>query len=431
MGCQSASPSYFASPGPGCASAPFPLTPVFQAGYAVESQAFAGQRSVSFASYVDRSPCMSQSLADTSPMVAGPLRRRATTDFGNDYGLLSVNMAEMVSPVAASPRMGPARTRAQTDYEVPQTNPHERGFKRSQTMGFATAPLTKSLAAPPGAPSTGPLFRGSRKHQTMGASPGSSPTNCAATEASSASFSGSLPTFRGQPYTPGPRSVLVIAPGGGTRMNAPAYQALRQAGWDITVAEGPEYDRSPAYPDFLYPPGWEHGTPDLSMNGGKNLATLADNVIMPMIEQLIAAGRGPAAIICGSRGGHVPMPRLWACGWRGPTLCVNGGCMKQEIPDSPVRLILITGGQDYFETKDPRWTEANLRKCGTHGHPVLVYHDHKEGHMPGSMGDVFGPLLEIAIDEENFLSTAAAAAAGPCMLPHPRAQRHGVHLKAL
>lgn len=276
-----------------------------------------------------------------------------------------------------------------------------------------------------------PVVRARARAQTMGG-PMPDPFGLSpAAQPSDATYSGSLPTFCGKPYQPGPRSVLVIGPGGGTRMNAPAYQVLEQSGWDISVAMAPEYDRSPAYPDFLYPPGWENGTPDLSMNGGKNLATLADNVILPMIEQLIAQGRGPAAIICGSRGGHVSLPRLWASrGWLGPTLCINGGCIKFQVPGAPCRLILITGGQDYFETKDPRATAQMLKKEDP-SHPVLVYHDHKEGHMPGSMGDVFGPLLEIAINEESFLSTAQAAAQGQHFLPQPQARRHNVPLRAL
>jgi hypothetical protein len=214
-------------------------------------------------------------------------------------------------------------------------------------------------------------------------------------------------------------------------MNAQAYQVLQQSGWDLTFAEAQDHDRSPAYPDFLYPPGWENGTPDLTMNGGRNLSTMADNVIAPMIEQLIAAGRGPAAIICGSRGGQVSLPRLWSTGlWVGPVLCINGGCTKFRIPKSPCRLILITGGQDFFETKDPRVTAQQLQKEDP-SQPVLLYHDHKEGHMPGSMGDVFGPLLEIAINEDAFTSTAQAAAQGQFFLPQPQARRHNVPIRAL
>merc|ERR1712159_567581 len=107
---------------------------------------------------------------------------------------------------------------------------------------------------------------------------------------------------------------------------------------------------------------------------GRNLATLADNVIMPQLEELIAAGRGPAIVIAGSRGGQVTLPRLWNIGWRGPTLCINGGCVKATvIPGAPVRLVLFTGGQDYFETNDTQTTASLLRKEDVR-QPILLYH---------------------------------------------------------
>jgi len=233
--------------------------------------------------------------------------------------------------------------------------------------------------------------------------------------------------LKGQPYKPAPRSVIVVGPGGGTRMNQPAYDGLRAAGWDLTIIHAPEYDRSPNHPDFLYPPGWETGKPDMSFNGGQNLASLADKVVIPQIEQLIQAGRGPAAIIFGSRGGQVTLPRVWALGWRGPVVCINGGCVKPaQIPGAPVRLILITGGGDFFETKDPGATKSLLKKEDAR-QPILLYHEPKDGHMPATFGDVVGPLLEIAVSQEAFSSMAA----NPCVLSQPQMQRHNVCLQVL
>jgi len=238
-------------------------------------------------------------------------------------------------------------------------------------------------------------------------------------------------THRGQPYTPNPRSILVIGPGGGTKMNQPAYDGLRAAGWDLTIVHAPQYDRSPALPDYLYPPGWDTGSPDLSFNGGINLATLADNMVMSHIDQLIAAGRGPAAIIVGSRGGQVTLPRLWQLGWRGPVLCINGGCVPvSTIPGGATRLVLVTGGGDNFLTRDPNVTRQLLRKEDP-TKPILMYHNPTDGHMPQSLGDVFGPLLEIAVNKDKFSSMVSAAAAGQAALTHPQAARHGVLLQAL
>jgi len=233
-----------------------------------------------------------------------------------------------------------------------------------------------------------------------------------------------------KPYQPNPKSILVIGPGGGTRMNGEAYLRLKNAGWDLTEIHAPDYDRSAAQPDFLYPPGWETNKPDLRFNSGKNLASLADHKVAPTIAQLVAAGRGPVAVIAGSRGGQVTIPRLWASGWRGPTIVVNGGCIKASEVPAAVRLVLITGGQDYFETKDPRATKAQLRKEDPN-QPVLLYHDPLEGHMPQHYKDVLGPLLEIACSEDRFAETARAAAAGSCLLPEPTARRHSIPLRVL
>lgn len=228
----------------------------------------------------------------------------------------------------------------------------------------------------------------------------------------------------------------MIGPGAGTRMNAPAYEGLEATGWDVSYARVMEYDMNPAVQTetgFLYPPGWEKGEPDITYNGGINLATLADNVVVPMIEQLIAEGRGPAAIIFGSRGGQVTLPRLWNLGWRGPTLCINGGCVtRTRIPGAPVRLMLVTCGQDNFETRDPQVTtkECRIRKEDAN-EPVLMYHNHKDGHMPTSFVDVVGPLLSITISEESFRDTAATAAFGNFKLPQPQAQQHGGSIQTI
>merc|ERR1712072_187080 len=233
---------------------------------------------------------------------------------------------------------------------------------------------------------------------------------------------------RWQPYKPDPRSVLVIGPGGDAC--AAASQTLKADGWNLTMVHVHEYDVAPdrsVHPSgALYPPGWEYGTPDLQFNGGKNLATLADQVIMAVIRKLVAAGKGPVAVIAGSRGGQVTLPRLLAKGWRGPTLCVNGGCVVGEIPGAPVRLILVTGGQDFFETKDPRTTARKLCKEDAN-QPVLLYHDPKDAHVPESFPDVVSSLLKIAVSEELFSATASTT----CRLADPRAQRHGVVLTAL
>ena len=75
---------------------------------------------------------------------------------------------------------------------------------------------------------------------------------------------------------------------------------------------------------------------------------MADDCFLPLIHQLIEQGNGPAAVVTGSRGGQITVVRLWATGWRGPTVVLNGGCLPVRdartgnLPDG-VPLGLICG----------------------------------------------------------------------------------------
>merc|ERR1711908_102866 len=113
------------------------------------------------------------------------------------------------------------------------------------------------------------------------------------------------------------RSIVVIGPGAGTRANLNVYRELETAGYVLHIVHGGSYDK--------YPPGWQDGRPDRSFNHGNNLAALADDDVYSTIAGLVKKGRGPCAIIAGSRGGQVTTPRLWKRGWRGPTVVINGG----------------------------------------------------------------------------------------------------------
>jgi len=205
---------------------------------------------------------------------------------------------------------------------------------------------------------------------------------------------------------------LVIGPGAGLWQNSDLYQGLAHTGYEIIPVYAEEYDVAPegSKSNYLYPPGWKTGKPDLKFNNGKNLATLADEVILPAIAKLVAEGNGPAAIIAGSRGGQVTVPRLWACGWHGPTLVINGGCATTSvIPGGPVRLVLLTGGKDFFSTKDPEVTATRLRKADP-SRPVFLYHNPVEPHMPRQLGNgVMQQLLELALtDDAESVASALA-----------------------
>jgi hypothetical protein len=133
------------------------------------------------------------------------------------------------------------------------------------------------------------------------------------------------------------KKVTVVAPGGGTRANAAAYNNLGcSGGFKVEVAgQGrAPYDR--------YPPSWPQGS------AGPNLETFAQDLLnRGVIDK-------SDCLVIGSRGGQVVLPHLWRMlGDRvPPAVVINGGCaMKLPAPAQwPVQAMtfLLMGGQDYF-----------------------------------------------------------------------------------
>eukprot|EP00930_Biecheleria_cincta_P096877 TRINITY_DN88654_c0_g1_i1.p1 TRINITY_DN88654_c0_g1~~TRINITY_DN88654_c0_g1_i1.p1 ORF type:complete len:810 (+),score=96.53 TRINITY_DN88654_c0_g1_i1:222-2432(+) len=190
-------------------------------------------------------------------------------------------------------------------------------------------------------------------------------------------------------YDPDPLGIVVIGPGAGTRQNKQVYDGLRSMGFNVSIVYGGSYDQ--------YPRHWQSGYPDVASHHGHNLASLADDMVYPLIADLVKKGRGPAVLIAGSRGGQVTTPRLWRMGWQGPTIIINAGCVGLTVvPDLPVSLALYTCGQDFFRTKDPLYTKRSLRRRNKDRH-VLLYHDPEDGHMPDTarLHNVLHLLVEV------------------------------------
>jgi hypothetical protein len=188
----------------------------------------------------------------------------------------------------------------------------------------------------------------------------------------------------GTKYAPAEKSVLVIAAGAPWVWDAPPQdeeivppvqwspEALKDAGYDVTVVWDAEYDR--------YPKGWRKWGTTHARIGAKNHMTLADNLVVPKLHELVAEGRGPGVIIAGSRGGQCTLPRLWDLGWRGGAVCVNAGCSHLGKVPRGCQLCLVTGGFDFFlQSANPECLTASMHredpKC-----PILLYHDPKMGH---------------------------------------------------
>lgn len=105
-------------------------------------------------------------------------------------------------------------------------------------------------------------------------------------------------------------------------------------------------------------PDWEFG-PERWDCDQPNLASFGVDVVLPRIKDLIRQGRGPSAVVCGSRGGDVTIIKVWEQ-WRGPTLILNGSPLRAglvsatddmqswyHVPEE-VPLYLALGGNDFY-----------------------------------------------------------------------------------
>lgn len=210
-------------------------------------------------------------------------------------------------------------------------------------------------------------------------------------------------------YTANPQVVAVIAPGAGMKKHAYLYKELERQGFEVVPIFDDGYDHYPPGTEVLASLGLRGlRMPDLRFNRTKNLATFVEEVVHPRIVELVSEGRGPAAIIAASRGGIISMPKLWECGWQGPSVVGNGGFVNTAAIPAMVRCVLITAGWDCFLTRSPETTAAALQKEDPEN-PVLLYHDPQEDHdLNRLQGKVLGRLVQLAASGQFD-----AAAAGP------------------
>ena len=94
----------------------------------------------------------------------------------------------------------------------------------------------------------------------------------------------------------------------------------------------------------------------------------------------------PSLIICGSRGGQVTIGYLWKHYIRCPTIVLNGGCLtsRTRIPRG-VFHVMVTMGQDYFDTNQPSYTRSQFAELSD-VYGILV-HLQRHSHMP-SLGSL-------------------------------------------
>ena len=145
----------------------------------------------------------------------------------------------------------------------------------------------------------------------------------------------------------------------------------------------PEYD--------IYPEGWQYNTNwmnDKINTEEKNLATLVDNMIIKKFRYMIRESNGPSLVVTGSRGGQITLSRLWKF-WRGPSICLNGGCRILEKL-SNVKLGLITCGKDFFHTNNLFYTLESFKNKTDQ---LIIYHNTEDDHSVQSYDEAMIQLL--------------------------------------
>jgi hypothetical protein len=222
-------------------------------------------------------------------------------------------------------------------------------------------------------------------------------------------------------YTPNTKSVLMIAAGCNGNV-----ERLKELGYDTTVLYDGAYDNYPhnwSQADFLERPFRQHGC-DAQRAPPFDLASFADDIVLPAIRELVAQGNGPAVVLTGSRGGQVTICRLWRM-WHGPSVVLNGGCSCgiKIAPPQGFPLGLLTQGQDFFPTKDLSYTQRVFSQWPG---DVILYHHEFDDHSVRSYNHAIELVLSMVL---NVPLTPVSALERVCTCLQGPAQEAQVFIK--
>jgi len=179
------------------------------------------------------------------------------------------------------------------------------------------------------------------------------------------------------------------------------YQAYRRLGRSheikmTTVGQSrAAYDR--------YPESWPNGV------SAPNLGTFADDVLSSGIVER------SDALVFGSRGGQVVLPRLWKSkGARvSPAVVINGGCAMQlpspvEWPVSAVTFLLLGGMDDFRRGLSPAdYLMQTLSRVPKGNCTTAVLYVQEMKHMPQQtlMDAILQPMLKTVLSWKAASST--------------------------
>ena len=197
-------------------------------------------------------------------------------------------------------------------------------------------------------------------------------------------------------YVPNKKVIYIISHGfnGNTHI-------LNKLGYKVYHIYIKEYDK---YPENWQTQQWMNTK--FRTKPYFNLESLVDNVVFYQINDLISRGEGPCAILTGSRGGQVTLSRLWNF-WKGPSVCLNAGCIFNSITDTKnIPLGLITGSKDFFRTKNIEFTSNKFNKWKG---PLYIYHNTEDDHTMKYYNEAIVYLLNKLLNKNiklNFSKNA-------------------------
>lgn len=195
--------------------------------------------------------------------------------------------------------------------------------------------------------------------------------------------------------------ILVIGPGASTRMARRLYKEIEK-NYSLLQVHINDTNYSWSYPDM-----WQTDNPNLETTNGHNLGTFAYILFDILLKFKIKV------ILCGSRGGQVILPQL---------IRIYENYRQYELPDFPPSIIMNSGiihtickwpinspmillsfGNDYFNTKNPNNIIKYTKYQNNYGY---IIHIPNETHAPKrELHLIINDLIKYIPSSRNICST--------------------------
>ena len=198
--------------------------------------------------------------------------------------------------------------------------------------------------------------------------------------------------------SPTPGCVCVIRPGACLYRNPQVCDALTQAGYDIVVLGEFGVDDG-------YPHGWrDNDDLRLALPNRKALHEPANLLELAGKLPLALGDKIPSLLLCGSRGGQVTAGQVWKHFWRGPTVCINAGCVTTNtaIPPGVFLTALPCTRDDLFGHNQPAAIDklaermrGQLMRGGAEAGVIVALNG--ESHMPMRLDEAIVAVCQLTV----------------------------------